>query len=235
MQYRNITIIGTSHIAKSSIEQVKTTIEVQKPDIVAIELDKGRAHSLMSDERSSVSWHSISRIGLKGYLFAKLGHWVEHKLGKVVGVAPGSEMKQAILSARMAKAQLALIDQPIQRTLARFSKAFSWREKLQLIWDILSAPFKKKRIRFDLRKVPSHKLIDEMLREVEFKYPNIYRVLITERNEVMARRLYAMSALNPDRKILAIIGAGHVRGILKLLKQKELTTDVIRYTFNVHA
>ena len=35
-------IIGTSHIAKESVEEVKDTILKEKPDIIALELDRKR-------------------------------------------------------------------------------------------------------------------------------------------------------------------------------------------------
>jgi len=46
MKYKNLTIIGTSHIARQSLEEVKSAIEKIKPDIIAIELDRKRYYGL---------------------------------------------------------------------------------------------------------------------------------------------------------------------------------------------
>ena len=49
-------------------------------------------------------------------------------------------------------------------------------------------------------------------------YPNLYRVLVEERNEVMARNLAALMKNHPDKKILAIVGAGHEEDVLEGVK-----------------
>jgi len=46
MKYRDLTIIGTSHIAKQSLDEVERAINVEKPDIIALELDRRRLYSL---------------------------------------------------------------------------------------------------------------------------------------------------------------------------------------------
>ena len=51
MKYKNLTIIGTSHIAKQSLDEVKEEIETNKPDIVAIELDKNRLQALFQKKK----------------------------------------------------------------------------------------------------------------------------------------------------------------------------------------
>ena len=79
--------IGTSHIAQESIYKIKNYIENEKPDIVAIELDHQRAHALVHDEHRSLSLGDIRRLGAKGYLFAKLGQYLQQKLGRMVGIA----------------------------------------------------------------------------------------------------------------------------------------------------
>src|SRR3989344_4147696 len=100
MKYKNLIFLGTSHIAKQSLDEVKKRIEEEKPHIIALELDRKRLHALMSKTKGKVDLRTIRQIGLKGFLFSLLGAWAERKLGKIVGVAPGSEMKQA---ARIAK------------------------------------------------------------------------------------------------------------------------------------
>ena len=128
MQYKNLAIIGTSHIAKQSLEEVEKAIEEGKPDIVALELDRKRLYSLMNKEERKISIYDIRRVGFKGFIFSLIGAWAEKKLGKIVGVAPGSEMKKAVMLARKYKLKIALIDQDIEITLRRFSKALTWRE-----------------------------------------------------------------------------------------------------------
>ena len=132
MKYKNLAFLGTSHIAKQSLEEVKKSILEEKPDIIALELDNKRLPALMSKVPRKMDLRSIGHVGLKGFLFSLFGAWAERKLGKLVGVAPGSEMKQAIRIAKKGSIELALIDQDIEITLRRLSKAITWKEKRNL-------------------------------------------------------------------------------------------------------
>ena len=51
MQYNGLTIIGTSHISKQSVNDVKEHILIEKPEIIAIELDKIRLYSLLNKKK----------------------------------------------------------------------------------------------------------------------------------------------------------------------------------------
>ncbi len=229
MNYKNLMIVGTSHIAKQSLEDVKNAIEGWKPDIVALELDNRRLYSLFR-KPGKIRLYDIKRIGIKGFIFSLIGAWAEKKLGNMVGVAPGSEMKNAVRLARKNNIRVALIDQDIEITLKRFSKSLTWKEKWNFIGDILKAIFGKKKMvmEFDLTKVPSKKVIKKLVEQVKERYPNVYKVLIEERNEVMANNLHKIMSEYPNKRILAIIGAGHEDDILSLIKKPG-----INYSFNI--
>lgn len=228
MNYRNLTIIGTSHIAKQSLEDVEKEIEGQKPDIIALELDRRRLYSLFK-KPGRVRIYDIKRVGIKGFIFSLVGAWAEKKLGKIVGVAPGSEMKIAVRLAKKHNIKIALIDQDIEITLKRFSKSLIWKEKWNFFVDVLKAIFlRKKVVEFDLTKVPSKKVIKKLVGEVKKRYPNVYKVLIEERNEVMAENLKKIMESHQDKKILAIVGAGHEEDILELVKKPSIS-----YSFKI--
>jgi pheromone shutdown protein TraB len=156
-----------------------------------------------------------------------IGAWAEKKLGKLVGVAPGSEMKKAVMLARKNKLKIALIDQDIEITLRRFSKALTWKEKWNFIADIVKQIFAGNReIKFDLTKVPDRKIIRKLIDKVKIRYPNIYKVLIEERNEVMAKNLEKIMEEHQGKKILAIIGAGHEEDIIDIIKSPKISYSV---------
>src|SRR3989344_5390750 len=121
MKYKNLLIIGTSHIARESLEEVRKTVDEEKPDIIALELDKKRYFALTTKAKKGRP--SILRVGIKGYFFGLLGAWAERKLGEVVKMEPGSEMKLAIRLAKKNSIKLAFIDQDIEVTLRRISKS----------------------------------------------------------------------------------------------------------------
>ena len=152
MKYKNLNVIGTSHIARQSIDDISRIIEKDKPDIVAVELDKRRYVSLRSrgKGKEKISFYNVKRIGVRGFVFSLIGAWVEKKLGKYVGVMPGSDMLKAIELARKKKIKIALIDQDIEVTLRRFSNTLTWKEKWNFVVDLFKAfILRKKEISFD--------------------------------------------------------------------------------------
>jgi len=230
MRYKNLILIGTSHIAKQSLEEVEKTVNAEKPDIIALELDKKRFFALTQKKTRKIGLNDIKRVGLKGFIFNMIGAWVEKKLGKYVGVKPGSEMLKAIELAKKNKSKIALIDQDIEITLQKLSNVITWKEKWNFIVDILKGVFLRKSElkrfgieKLDLTKVPSKTLINKLTCEVKKRYPGVYRVLVEERNEVMALNLSRLMNENPDKLILAVIGAGHEDEMLKLIKKPEIS------------
>lgn len=231
MKFKNLVFLGTSHIAKQSLNDVRKHIEEEKPHIIALELDKKRLLALMSKGTRKIELRSIRHIGLKGFLFSLFGAWAEKKLGKLVGVAPGSEMKAAIEIAKKQNIEIALIDQDIEVTLKRLSKLITWKEKRNFVIDLLKALFiRKKEVEFDLATVPDKKIIKKLTNKLKERYPNVYGVLIGERNVVIAENIKKLIHSNPNKKILVILGAGHIDDVLELVKEKE---PKISFSFSV--
>ncbi len=226
---QRLKIIGTSHIAKQSINEIKKAFDEFQPDVVGVELDLQRARSLMQDQKNKISIAAIRQIGVKGYVFAKVGQIVQKKLGGFVGVSPGSEMKTAMALAAKGKKEVAFIDQPIQITLRKFSKTLTWKEKFRFVGDIFKGLlFPKKQIRqygldqFDLSKVPKDELIKKMMLQMKDRYPNVYKTLVEDRNKYMFKHIVKILRTFPEKKVLIIVGAGHKEGIEEMLNKVDL-------------
>ena len=231
MRYKNLVFLGTSHIAKQSLDEVRSYIEKEKPGIIALELDRKRLPAPMKSQRQRIGLSGIWRVGLKGFIFSLFGAWAEKKLGKIVGVSPGSEMKQAVRIARKEKIEIALVDQDIEITLQRLSKSITWKEKRTFVRELVKAFFtKEKEIDFDLTTVPEKQIVNKMVAKLKESYPNVYRVLIEERNKVIARNIKNLMDLRPNAKILVILGAGHIDDVLEMIKKEE---QEISYSFSV--
>lgn len=227
-----VKIIGTSHIAKQSMHEIKSAIQNEKPDIVAIELDLQRATALMHEEKNKITLTMISKIGVKGFLFAKIGQIIQQKLGKMVGVSPGSDMKTALELAKKEKLEIALIDQPINTTLRNFSKSLTWKEKLQFLKEMIYGIFfPRKQLSdlglegFNLQKVPSKEVIKKMMQRLQRNYPSIYKALVSDRNKYMVKQLVKLMRKNPNKKILCVVGAGHKEGMEELLLKVEIVRN----------
>jgi pheromone shutdown-related protein TraB len=225
--YKNLLIIGTSHIARQSVKEINDKFSEIMPDIVCVELDSRRLHALLTDAKPNYSLSGIKQYGLQGYLFAVIAGVLQKKLGNIVGIKPGSDMLAAVSLARQNNRQLMLIDQDITITLRRFSKEFTFKEKMRLLWDIMRSPFSKQKIKINLNEVPKDKLIQEMMKQLKDRYPSLYNVLIHERNIVMAKNLVKIMEKNPEKKILTVIGAGHEKEMLELIKKEENRRDKI--------
>lgn len=225
----NIKIIGTSHIAKQSVQEIKKAIMEGKPDIVAVELDVPRAMALLHEEKRKVPLAEIFQIGIKGYAFAKIGQYVQQKLGKIVGVVPGSDMRTALELSHQEKLKIALIDQPIKVTLANLSKNITWVEKRRFAWDIISGLVQpqKKLLKwgmeaFDLHHVPADKIIEKMMGQLQLRYPSVHKTLVEDRNKFMVKKLVRIARENPEKNILVVVGAGHKKGMEELLLKVDI-------------
>mgnify|MGYP003965372729 FL=1 len=162
---KNIKIIGTSHVARESVNEIRKDILLEKPDIVCVELDKNRFVSLFQKQRKLRI--GDLKVGGFGALFMIVGRWLQKKLGDQVGIMPGADMKTAVLAAREVKAKIYLIDIPIQKTLFKLSKEVPLWEKLKLVFYIIFSPLSLKNRKltkhFDLNKVPAQKVIDQII------------------------------------------------------------------------
>lgn len=212
---QNLTIVGTSHISKESKERIKKEFSQFRPDVICVELDRGRLYALMNPDKAKGA-PSIRRLGITGFIFAIVGKALQKKLGNLAGMNPGEDMLLGVTLAKNNKIRMELIDQDASITLRNLSKKVKLREKLRIVLDIFSAPFsKKKRIKIDIRKIPEDQLILELMIQMKDRYPGFYNVLLEDRNRFMARKIYLLMKGNPDSKVMAIVGAGHVEGIKK--------------------
>ena len=217
--HKNLTILGTSHISKDSVNFIENFVEKNKPDVIAVELDNRRLGAMLSE--SKMSFKDIFNLGVGPFLLGLVGSWIQKKLGNIVKVKPGSDMLKAVEMSKKYKLKLALIDQDARITLKKLVKSFSWKERGRLTYDLtLGLIFRKKYVKgFDIRKVPDSKLIKELLEVVKKRYPSVYNVLIEDRNHVMSKNLYKLMTSYPDKKIFAVVGAGHEEGIIEEIKK----------------
>ncbi|MFH1455880.1 MAG: TraB/GumN family protein [archaeon] len=221
LRFKNLTLIGTSHIAVQSIKEVKQVIKEVEPDVVALELDKKRLMALMSTNKPQISFRDVFKMGLWTFVINAGGAWIEEKFGRMVGVKPGTEMKTAVIEGKKVGAKLAMIDRDITITLKRLREQLTLKEKFRFVYDIfMGVVFKKGEVeKFDLTKVPSKQLIHKLVSRVKVRYPSFYNVLIDERNKYMAKRLAALILNHPEYKIVAVIGAGHEEEMVELIKR----------------
>ncbi|TRZ54801.1 hypothetical protein D4Q76_01655 [archaeon] len=224
-----VKIIGTSHIARESVEAVKKIIEDTKPDCVAIELDPKRYYALMhAPQEGETHGNEVSggaenagafsrqrKLGLRYGVTIYLFGWLQQKLGKTVGVFPGSEMLSAIESAKRVGAKIVLIDKDIEETF-RGIMAVPLREKLKLFLGLFAFPFSREKI--DLRKVPGDRVIEQAMRYMKKELPGFYRVLVGDRNRYMVAWIKRLESEFDN--VVVVVGAGHKKELEKMIRKK---------------
>ena len=221
MKRECLTIIGTAHVSAESVEEVKDKIYEIQPDRVAIELDYGRYTKLKKsmmgiEEDESISVTKIikeNKVSL--FLITTLLSYFQSKIGAEVDVRPGSEMIGAIEAAEDLNIPIALIDRNINITLERALNRMSLYDKLKFMFAILLDRGDSEEIDIEDLKNPDN--LDDLLEMFKDEAPEIYEVLVHERDAYLAGSLLRI----PEDKVIAVVGAGHQPGINKYLDNPE--------------
>jgi len=224
----NIILVGTAHISKDSVEEVKNVIEKYKPDIVAVELCKRRHEAITKKDQ----WENTPVTSLlksnNAYLMLAQTFLasIQRRLGKEYGVEPGSEMVAALNEAKKANLKVALIDRDISITLKRAWKKMGIREKFRLTWEFLKAILgydEEELEELDLKELMNQDVISSMMEEFGEMAPSASTVLIHERDAYISKKILDESKKG---KVVAVVGAGHLKGIQKHLEKKKLDVDL---------
>jgi pheromone shutdown-related protein TraB len=223
-----ITLVGTAHISQESVEEVKKVITQEKPDIVAVELCQRRYDAITKkDQWESTPVNKLLKSNNAYLMLAQtfLGS-IQRKLGKEYGVEPGSEMIQAMKEAENQKMQVALVDRDISITLKRAWRKMGIREKFRLTWEFLKAliGFDEEELEeLDLESLMKEDVISAMMEEFGEIAPSVKTVLITERDQYISQKILDESKKG---KVVAVVGAGHLKGIKKQLEKKDLNLNL---------
>lgn len=225
---RKITLIGTAHVSKESIEEVTQTIKSLNPDCVAIELDEKRADSIQNAEKYSQL--DIIKVLKRHEGFLLLANLIlasfQRRMGLNVGVKPGDEMLAAINTANEMNIPSVMVDRPIQITLKRAWAKNSFWGKCKLFALLISSAFSKEEVDpSEIENLKNSSEMDSMMEELAKEMPVIKKVLIDERDEYLASKIWDAQGEN----VVAVLGAGHLPGVekhLQKLASGEETTDV---------
>jgi len=216
-----VILVGTSHISKQSEEKIDDAISKHTPDIICLELDRQRFAALISGAKSNLSPKLIRHVGVVGYIFVVFASLVQGQLAKIVGTKPGLDMMYGYKKGVELQKKVALIDQPIQKTLHGLSKRFKKREILYMIWDTLKGMVGRSPLpikNFDVKKVPPQKTIDNLVGFMKKRYPSLFQILVHERNIYMVEKLKHLQVKFPDQTIVAVIGAAHKKDMEHMLR-----------------
>jgi len=197
----NLILIGTAHVSPASIKMVRETILKERPEIVGVELCPERYAALLRKSQSIP--HSPIALTL---------YFIQELFSKRMGVEAGEEMLEAVRAANEIGAKIEFLDRNLSLTLEKLSK-LQVTEKLKfLAWLITGFIFSPK---VDISKFDENKII-ELLQLFQRRCPGFYRVLVQERDEYIGNKILELWG---GRKMVCVIGAGHVPGVVHMLKE----------------
>lgn len=224
---REVILVGTAHVSSRSVEEVREVILTEHPDRVCVEIDRTRYRSLV--EKKSWENLNIARVLREGKGFLLLANLVlssfQRRLGADLGVAPGEEMLAAVRTSEEQGIPVELCDRDIQVTLRRAWARSGFWGKNKMLAAMLSSVFTNEKLEAaEIEKLKNTSAFQNMMDELAEYLPSVKEVLIDERDRFLASRIFQAQG----RKVVAVIGAGHVPGIvrdLKRLQEGELSTD----------
>ncbi|HUL40256.1 MAG TPA: TraB/GumN family protein [Methanomassiliicoccales archaeon] len=206
-----ITLIGVGHVFDIG-GQIREIILGEMPGAVCVELDPSRYYALKNPQaRRSMppTYRLLSTF--------------QKRMAKDFGGELGSEMVAAIDTAQASGIPALLIDADASILFNRLWREMSLKERMLLFFSALTGLFASKRkVQKELDRFSEHE--SEYLAEFGKEFPTMKKVLIDERNQLMAGRILEAEARYLN--IVAVVGDGHVEGISSLLAARQL--EIIR-------
>lgn len=209
---KKIILVGTAHVSRQNVEEVKEVVEKEKPDSVCIELCQSRYDSIINRD----NWKKMDIIKIikeHKALFLLINLVLssfQNKIARQLGVKPGQEMVQGVISARETGATLVLADREIQTTFLRIWRSLGFWTKVKLFGTLLLSIFQDEETSEDeLEKLKTEDILMVALNEFSSSFPQLKKVLIDERDMYLSQKIKDA----PGNTIVAVVGAGHLPGI----------------------
>ncbi|MEA1895317.1 MAG: TraB/GumN family protein [Euryarchaeota archaeon] len=220
-----IILIGTAHVSKKSVTEVKEVIARECPSVVAVELCPDR-YAALKGKTEDVSAKDILGGGnMTLFLVHSLLAYLQNKIGADMEVKPGSEMIAAIDAAEELGTEIALVDRDIRITLQRFIGKLGFFEKIKMIGALVGALFGVGGKDIDIESITEEDIVTQLVSELKEFSPTTASVLIEERDAYIAKNLLDLKEKGTGN-VVAIVGAGHRQGIQEYLKHPEKLPDI---------
>ena len=214
-------ILGTAHVSSESVELVRNQIEEWGPDLVAVELCPSRMAALTEPE--SLDSEDLLKIIKEGrsamILLQSALAAQQRRMGISSGEKPGAELLAAVNAAEESDIPVEMIDRDIVITLRRAWRKMGMIEK----WRILNALLWEEddeEVSID-EVLGNSDLLSSMMEEAREVAPRAGEVLIDERDSFLAGRI---QQIRGKGKVLAVIGAGHLSGVVQNLGEPAMET-----------
>ncbi|GHV84160.1 conjugal transfer protein TraB [Spirochaetia bacterium] len=221
---RSIILVGTAHVSKESVEEVRSLIINERPSMICVELDSARYDSMSKKDL----WEKLDivKVFREGKGFLLIANLVlssfQRRLGDNLGVKPGEEMKMAISAAGEINMPFSFCDREVQLTLARAWNKCGFISKCKLIAALLSSAFTTEKLKpEEIENLKTRNELDGMMNELASYLPEVKATLIDERDRYLAAKILENSCKEAGSKTMAVVGAGHLQGLAAHIKKME--------------
>lgn len=219
-----VTLMGTAHVSRHSVDDVARAIDSGDYDTVAVELCEPRFMQLKGgDDWRHVDLVKLVRSGRAGLVAAQLAlSAYQKRLGDQLGIQPGAEMRGAIDAAESRQLPLWSIDRDIGITLKRLVRNVPWYHRWPMMMGLVGTLFSRGRIEEDdIERLKQGDVLESAIAEFAEGSPVLYETLIAERDRYMAIRLWERVNAEQPSRVLAVVGAGHLQGIADHLQAMD--------------
>ncbi len=215
-----ITILGTAHISQASADKVKELIATGEFDAVAVELCPSRHKAIVDpDLLSKMDLFQVIRKGQASMVAASLALGAfQQRMAERLGVEPGAEMRTAIKDATEAKLPVLLIDREIGITLKRIYHSVPWWRRIELYSGLLASIITRETVSAEeIERLKEGDVLESAFSQFAENEKHLFKPLISERDEYMSARLLKECVENNYQHTLAVVGAGHLKGIEQIM------------------
>jgi pheromone shutdown-related protein TraB len=218
------TILGTAHVSRASAEAVKEMASSGEYDVVAVELCQARYDALTAERKwTDLDLYKIIREGKAGLVMANLAlSAYQRRIAEQFGIEPGAEMRAATVAAKERDIPLQLVDRDLATTLRRSYASVPWYKRIYLMAGLGLGMISSDEIDEEaIEKLKEGDILESTFTEFAEQSPELYEALIAERDRFMAARLREENIESAGKKVLVVIGAGHMEGLARHLESGE--------------
>ncbi len=211
-----VTLLGTAHVSRRSVRMVETLLDSGRFEAVAVELCPSRYQALVApDHLAEMDLMQVIRDGKAAMVMASLAMAAyQQRIAEQLGIEPGAEQRKAIELAQSRELPLLLIDRDIGITLKRTAASLPWWKRWTLFTGLLLSLVSRETVEEEeIEKLKEGDILETTFAEFAHDRRDLYRPLIEERDRYMAARLLQEIRDQGRNHILAVLGAGHLKGV----------------------
>lgn len=223
------TLLGTAHVSPDSVRAVQAAIATGAFDAVSVELDTQRAQALTDpDALARMDLVHVIRTGRTALFAANLALAAyQRRLAEQLGIEPGAELKRAVIEGRERGLPVHLIDRDVGITFRRASERLGWWQRAKVGAGMVATLFADEEIEAsEIERLKQGDVLESTFNEFASGSPALYEAVIGERDRYMAARLRETSG--DARNVLAVVGAGHLQGLARHLREETAPAASIR-------